>query len=51
MPLILSSNGGFGREELPRRIAFFKCITCIQGVNSGRRELGLPEAPIHAANR
>jgi len=34
---------------LSRRIAFYKCIALVQGANLVRRELGLPEAPIRAA--
>src|SRR2546422_5752355 len=48
--LILSSDCGFGREGLSRRIAFYKCIALVQGANLVRRELGLPEAPIRAAD-
>jgi 5-methyltetrahydropteroyltriglutamate--homocysteine methyltransferase len=48
--LILSSDCGFGREGLSRRIAFYKCAAVVQGTNIVRRELGLPEAPIAAAD-
>ena len=48
--LILSTDCGFGREGLSRRIAFYKCIALVQGANLVRRELGLPEAPIRAAD-
>jgi len=48
--LILSTDCGFGREGLSRRIAFYKCIALVQGTNLVRRELGLPEAPIRAAD-
>lgn len=49
--LILTSDCGFGREGLSRRIAFYKCAALVQGANIIRRELGLPEAPIRAADR
>lgn len=48
--LVISSDCGFGREGLSRRIAFYKCVALVQGTNIIRRELGLPEAPIRAAD-
>lgn len=42
--LILSSDCGFGREGVSRRHAFYKMAAIVQGTNSVRRELGLPEA-------
>jgi 5-methyltetrahydropteroyltriglutamate--homocysteine methyltransferase len=48
--LILSTDCGFGREGLSRRIAFYKCVALVQGANLVRRELGLPEVPIRAAD-
>ena len=48
--LILSTDCGFGREGLSRRIAFYKCVAIAQGANIVRRELGLPEVPIRAAD-
>jgi 5-methyltetrahydropteroyltriglutamate--homocysteine methyltransferase len=48
--LVLSTDCGFGREGLSRRIAFYKCVSLVQGANMVRRELGLPEAPIRAAD-
>jgi 5-methyltetrahydropteroyltriglutamate--homocysteine methyltransferase len=48
--LILSSDCGFRREGLSRRIALFKCVALVQGANVVRRELGLPEALVRAAN-
>ena len=48
--LILSTDCGFGREGLSRRIAFYKCVALVQGANLVRRELGLPEAPVRAAD-
>jgi 5-methyltetrahydropteroyltriglutamate--homocysteine methyltransferase len=46
--LILSTDCGFGREGLSRRIAFYKTVALVQGVNIVRKELGLPEARIRA---
>jgi 5-methyltetrahydropteroyltriglutamate--homocysteine methyltransferase len=48
--LILSSDCGFGREGMGRRIAFFKMVSIVRGTNIVRRELGLPEAPCLAAD-
>ena len=48
--LILSTDCGFGREGLSRRIALYKCIAMVQGTNMVRRELGLPEAEVRAAD-
>jgi 5-methyltetrahydropteroyltriglutamate--homocysteine methyltransferase len=48
--LILTSDCGFGREGLSRRIAFYKCVSLVQGANIVRRELGLPEAPVPASD-
>ena len=48
--LIITADCGFGREGLSRRIAFYKCVALVQGANIVRRELGLPEAYIRAAD-
>ena len=48
--LILSSDCGFGREGMSRRIAFFKTVSIVRGANIVRRELGLPESPCLAAD-
>lgn len=48
--LILSTDCGFGREGLSRRIAFYKCVAINLGANLVRRELGLPEVEIPAAD-
>ena len=48
--LIISTDCGFGREGLSRRIAFYKCVALVQGTNIVRRELGLPEVPVRAAD-
>ena len=48
--LIVSSDCGFGREGLSRRIAFYKCVSIVMGTNIVRRELGLPEVAFPAAN-
>jgi 5-methyltetrahydropteroyltriglutamate--homocysteine methyltransferase len=48
--LILSSDCGFGREGLSRRIAFYKAVAINLGANIVRRELKLPEVEIPAAD-
>jgi 5-methyltetrahydropteroyltriglutamate--homocysteine methyltransferase len=48
--LIVISDCGFGRDGLSRRIAFYKCVTMVKGTNIVRRELGLPEEPVRAAD-
>ncbi len=48
--LILTSDCGFGREGLSRRIAFYKAVAINLGANIVRRELKLPEIEIPAAD-
>jgi 5-methyltetrahydropteroyltriglutamate--homocysteine methyltransferase len=48
--LVLSSDCGFGREGMSRRIAFFKMVSIVRGANIVRNELGLPQAPCLAAD-
>ena len=48
--LVITTDCGFGREGLSRRIAYYKCVAMVQGTNIVRRELGLPEAHIRAAD-
>ncbi len=48
--LIITTDCGFGREGISRRIAFYKCIALVEGTNIVRKELGLPEAEIRAAD-
>jgi 5-methyltetrahydropteroyltriglutamate--homocysteine methyltransferase len=48
--LVLSSDCGMGREGMSRRHAFHKMVSIVQGTNSVRRELGLPEAACLAAD-
>jgi 5-methyltetrahydropteroyltriglutamate--homocysteine methyltransferase len=48
--LIVSSDCGFGREGMTRRIAFYKMVAIVRGTNIVRRELGLPEASCRAAD-
>ncbi len=48
--LVITTDCGFGREGLSRRIAYYKCVSLVQGANIVRRELGLAEAHIRAAD-
>jgi len=48
--LIVTSDCGFGREGMSRRIAFYKMVAIVRGTNIVRKELGLPEAPCLAAD-
>ena len=45
-----ATDCGFGREGLTRRIAYYKCVALVEGTNIVRRELGLPEARVRAAD-
>jgi 5-methyltetrahydropteroyltriglutamate--homocysteine methyltransferase len=48
--LVISSDCGFGRQGCNREIAFFKASAIAQGTNIVRRELGLPESQVPAAD-
>ena len=48
--LVVTSDCGFGREGLSRRIAFYKCVAMVQGTNIVRGELGLPEVEVRAGD-
>ena len=48
--LVVSSDCGFGRQGCNREIAFYKAAAIAQGCNIVRRELGLPETRVPAAN-
>jgi 5-methyltetrahydropteroyltriglutamate--homocysteine methyltransferase len=48
--LVVTSDCGFGREGMSRRIAFYKMVAIVRGTNIVRRELGLPEAVCLAAD-
>jgi 5-methyltetrahydropteroyltriglutamate--homocysteine methyltransferase len=48
--LIITTDCGFGREGLSRRIAYYKMVALVQGTNIVRCELGLPEAEVRAAD-
>jgi 5-methyltetrahydropteroyltriglutamate--homocysteine methyltransferase len=48
--LILSSDCGFGRQGMSRLHAFYKMVAIVRGANIVRRELGLDETPVPAAD-
>lgn len=48
--LIVSSDCGFGRQGCNRDIAFFKATAIAQGCNIVRKELGLEESRVPAAD-
>jgi 5-methyltetrahydropteroyltriglutamate--homocysteine methyltransferase len=48
--LIVSSDCGFGRQGAGRTVAFYKAAALAMGANVVRRELGLPETYIPAAD-
>jgi 5-methyltetrahydropteroyltriglutamate--homocysteine methyltransferase len=48
--LLLSSDCGFGRQGMSRTHAFFKMAAMVRGANIVRRELGLPEKTVPAAD-
>jgi len=47
--LVLSSDCGFGRQGVPRPIAYYKAAALAQGANIVRRELGFAETEVRAA--
>ena len=49
--LVISSDCGFGRQGMSRTHAFYKMVSLVAGTNMVRKELGLEEAPILAADR
>jgi methionine synthase II (cobalamin-independent) len=48
--LIVSTDCGFGRQGMSRLHAFYKTVSLVRGTNIVRRELGLAEADILAAD-
>jgi 5-methyltetrahydropteroyltriglutamate--homocysteine methyltransferase len=48
--LILSSDCGFGRQSMSRAHAFYKMVSLVRGANIVRKELGLEEVYIPAAD-
>jgi 5-methyltetrahydropteroyltriglutamate--homocysteine methyltransferase len=48
--LIISTDCGFGRQGMSRLHSLYKMVAIVRGTNIVKRELGLPEAPIRAAD-
>jgi 5-methyltetrahydropteroyltriglutamate--homocysteine methyltransferase len=48
--LVLTSDCGFGRQGSNRLVAFYKSAAIVQGANIVRRELGVEEEPVRAAD-
>jgi len=48
--IIISTDCGFGRQGMSRLHAFYKMVSLVRGTNIVRRELGLAEADIIAAD-
>ncbi len=48
--LVVSTDCGFGRQGMSRMHAFYKMVSLVRGTNMVRKELGLPEADILAAD-
>lgn len=48
--LIISTDCGFGRQGMSRLHAFYKMVSLVRGANLVRKELGLPEADVIAAD-
>ncbi len=48
--LVLTSDCGFGRQGSNRLVAFYKAVAIVQGANIVRRELGLGETTVKAAD-
>ncbi len=48
--LCITTDSGFGREGMARRHAFFKMVALVLGTNMVRRDLGVAEADVPAAD-
>ena len=48
--LMVSTDCGMGREGMSRRHAFYKAVAIVLGTNIVRKELGVPQARIPAAD-
>jgi len=48
--LVISTDCGMGREGMSRRHAFYKAVAITLGTNIVRKELGVPEARVPAAD-
>ena len=48
--LVISTDCGMGREGMSLRHAFYKTVSLVLGTNTVRKELGVPEARVPAAD-
>ena len=48
--LVISSDCGMGREGMSRRHAYYKTVSLVLGTNMVRKELGVPQADVLAAD-
>ena len=48
--LVITTDCGFGREGLSRRIAYYKCVSLVKGTNIVRREAGPAGGRMRAAD-
>ena len=48
--LMVSTDCGMGREGMSRRHAYYKCVSLALGTNIVRKELGVPQARVLAAD-
>src|SRR5882672_8395081 len=48
--LMISTDCGMGREGMSRRHAFYKAVAIVLGTNIVRKELGVPQATVLAAD-
>jgi 5-methyltetrahydropteroyltriglutamate--homocysteine methyltransferase len=48
--LMISTDCGMGREGMSRRHAFYKTVSLVLGTNIVRKELGVPQARVPAAD-
>jgi len=48
--LVISTDCGMGREGMSRRHAFYKIVSLVLGTNIVRKELGVPQAEVLAAD-
>jgi 5-methyltetrahydropteroyltriglutamate--homocysteine methyltransferase len=48
--LVISTDCGMGREGMSRRHAYYKIVSLVLGTNIVRKELGLPQAKVLAAD-
>ena len=44
--LVITTDCGFGREGLSRRISYYKMVALVEGTNLVRRELGIPASKV-----